>query len=54
MSQIERHGHIIGRLVGCVTEHHTLVSGSLLVLIGTAHTAVYVVALLMDGRKDTA
>ena len=54
VSQVERHGHVVIGLVAGVAEHHALVAGALVVLDGTAHTAVDVGALLVNGAEDAA
>ena len=55
VGQVEREGHVVGRLVAGVTEHHALVAGALLLDLALAvDTAVDVVALLVHGREDTA
>ena len=51
--QVERDGHKVLRLVGGITEHHTLIAGSLLFLVAVIDTTVDVGALLMDGTEDT-
>ena len=48
VSQVERDGHIALRLVGGVTEHHTLVAGTLFVLILAVDATVDVLALFME------
>ena len=53
MSQVERNGHQVLRLVGGIAEHHTLVACTLLVLIAIIYTAVDILTLLMDGSQDT-
>ena len=52
VGQVKAHGHIVLRLVGGVTEHHTLVAGSLFVLVAVIHTTVDVGTLLVDGTED--
>ena len=52
--QVERHRHITLSLIGGIAEHHTLVTCSLLVLVGTVNTLIDVGTLLMDGCQDTA
>ena len=52
--QVERYWHIAVRLVRSVAEHHTLVAGTLAHFLLTTHTAVDVVALLVDSAEDAA
>ena len=54
MGQVERHGHVVLGLVHGIAEHHTLVAGTLFLLIGAVDTAVDVVALLVDGTHYAA
>ncbi|OPZ92994.1 MAG: hypothetical protein BWY72_02485 [Bacteroidetes bacterium ADurb.Bin416] len=57
MGQVEGQGHIVFRLVGGVSEHHALVTGSLVhgVHFGsTIDASVDVGGLFMDGGEDTA
>lgn len=53
MGQIERHGHIVLRLVGGIAEHHSLIAGTLIFGLLTLDAPVDVGTLLMDGREDT-
>ena len=52
MRQIERNGHIIFCFVGGIPKHHTLISCPLLVLFTPIHTAIDVVALLVNSREN--
>ena len=52
--QVQRHGHQALGLVGGISEHHTLVAGTLLVLVAIVHAAVDVLALLVDGGQYAA
>ena len=54
VSQVERHGHIALRLVGGIPEHHSLVAGTLVLVLLAVYATVDVNALLMNGGKDTA
>ena len=54
LCDVERYGHIVLGLVSGVAEHHALVAGTLLLLVGTRHTAVDIVRLLVDGCEHTA
>ena len=53
MGQVERDGHIVLRLIGGITKHHTLVASTLLVLVAVVDTTIDVGTLLMDGTEDT-
>ena len=52
--ECERKRHVLFCVTACVSEHHTLVTGSLCVGVFTYDTTVDVHALLMEGRKDAA
>ena len=54
VGQVERNGHVVTRLVGGIAEHHALVAGALVFLVGAVYAAVDVAALLVDGREDAA
>ena len=54
VGQVETDRHIALCLIGCISEHHTLVAGTLFVFVSVVHTAVDVGTLLMDGTQDTA
>ena len=62
MREAESEGHIVLGFIHCITEHHSLVAGALKVLLlgerldgGLAcHATAYVLALLVDGGKDSA
>ena len=54
VSQVERDRHKVLRLVGGITEHHTLIAGALLVLIAVIDSTIDVGTLLVDGAEDTA
>ena len=51
MRQVERKRHIVLRLIGSISKHHTLVASTLVHRILTLHTAVDVGTLLMNGRE---
>ena len=53
VGQVERDGHVVLRLVGGIAEHHTLIAGTLLILVTVIDTAVDVGTLLVDGAEDT-
>ena len=52
--QVETYGHVTLRLVCGIAEHHTLVTGTLFVLVAVVHTAVDIRTLFVDGTEDTA
>ena len=54
VGQVERDGHVRLRLISGVAEHHALVAGTLLLLVGTIDATVDVLALLVDGTEDAA
>lgn len=54
MCQVDGHRHIVLGLVACVSEHHSLVAGALIVVVAVVDTTVDVVALLVDGRQNAA
>ena len=54
MCQIERHGHVVVGLIGCIAKHHALITGTLLFFALTVNTPVDIGTLLMNGRQDTA
>ena len=54
VGQVERNGHVVFGLVASVAEHHALVAGTLVVFLLTAHAAVDVGALLVDGAQYAA
>ena len=54
MGQVERQGHVVVGLVRGVTEHHTLVAGTLLLLRSTAHAHIDIGRLRMQGRQYAA
>lgn len=54
MCQVDGHRHIVLSLVACISEHHSLVAGTLIVVVAVVDTTVDVVALLVDGRQDAA
>ena len=43
-----------GAQVGSIAEHHTLVSCTLFVRIFIGNASVYIIALLVNSREDTA
>ena len=53
MCQIERNWHVIVRLITSITEHHTLVTSPLVLIITIVNTTVYIITLLMNSRKNT-
>ena len=53
MCQIERNRHVIVRLITSVTEHHTLVTSPLVLIITIVNATVYIITLLMNSRKNT-
>ena len=54
MRQVESQRHVVGSLVASKSEHHTLVTSPLALLVVTVNTAVDVVALLMQCREHSA
>ena len=52
--QIQSQRHVVIRLVRRVTEHHALVTRSLLLRVGTTHTHVDIGRLRMQRRQYTA
>ena len=54
MSKVEGKRHIVCRLIRGITEHHTLVTRSLVIGILAFDTSVDVSALLVDRREDAA
>ena len=53
MSQVERHWHVVLRLIGSITKHHALVTCTLFFFLITVNATVDIVALLMNGGQDT-
>ena len=54
MGNVERYWNVTVCLVGSITKHHALVTGSLLFFYLAADTLIDVLTLLMDGREDAA
>ena len=55
VGQVERNGHVVfGLVAGVQPKHHALVAGTLVVFLLTAHAAVDVGALLVDGAQYAA
>ena len=54
LGEVECYGHIVLGLVGGVTEHHSLVAGTLVFLLLLRNAAVDILRLLVNGSKDTA
>ena len=54
MRQVECERHVVIGLVGSIAEHHTLVSGTLLFGVGTAHTHIDVLTLGVQRGQNTA
>ena len=54
MREVEGERHVVLGLVGCIAEHHALVSCTLCGAVCTVNTTVDVCALLVDGREHTA
>lgn len=53
VAQLEGQWHAVVGLVGSITEHHTLVTSTLLLWYATLNATVDVSALCMKGREDT-
>ena len=53
VSEIERDGHIVGRLIAGVAEHHSLVAGTLRLLVLAADAPIDILALLVNGSQNT-
>ena len=49
--EVERSRQIVGRLGRCLAKHHALVASSLLLRVGTVHTTVDVVTLIVDSTQ---
>ena len=54
MRKIQRERHIVGRVAAGVAEHHTLVAGTLVHLVGAHDAAVDIGTLFVDGGDDPA
>ena len=54
MREVQRQGHKIIRLVGRITEHHALVTGTLLLRNRTTNPLVDVLTLRVQRGQDTA
>ena len=54
VGELQRHGHVVGRFVGGIAEHHALVAGSLVLFFLAVDAAVDVAALLVNGSEDAA
>ena len=53
MCQIECNRHVIVGFIACVTEHHTLISSPLIVIVTIIYTTIDIVTLLMNGGENT-
>ena len=53
MGQVKAHGHEILRLIGCIAEHHALVTGTLIVISLPIDPSVDVLTLLMYSSENT-
>ena len=54
MCKVKRHGHIVLRFVSGITEHHSLVAGTLFLLVAVVNAAVDVAALFVYGAEYSA
>lgn len=54
LCEVECYGHVVLGLVGGVTEHHSLVAGTLVFLLLLSNAAVDIFRLLVNGSKDAA
>ena len=52
--QIQGNRHIVFGLVRGITEHHSLIAGTLTLLVFAGNALVDIIALLVDGREHTA
>ena len=46
--------HVLFSVTACIAEHHSLVTRTLLLRVGTYHTSIDICALLVDCREYTA
>ena len=54
MTELKCKWHAVVSLVGCIAEHHALVSGALFFRLLAFHAAVDIGTLCMNGRENAA